>query len=193
MTFLYANNSKKQCINLDNKLKLNVKLFNKIIINDYKSLNIIIKKFLLKNNKIIDIFQLREKISNGETTNHIEFLLILLKVISKPHFIINNKIKHIFIEILMQLEEENITTIYSKKIVKKLSSNTYTYINDVYFQLQDYYLNKIFNKYSYLNKDNDMKLFIDNNDSNISNKLITRKYSLFTSNTTILSLIQKLI
>jgi hypothetical protein len=164
--------------------------------NLIKELFLSVKKPGRSSKTYLNIEEFREQVSSGKNFKHFEFLLSILKLISEQDFVIDDNMKFILSTLLIRIEEDYITNIYAKGFMRKLTcnSNSYTYIpNDLYFELQNQYLNAILNKYSgKITKKNDMKLFIDNYDENIIKRLITRNYSAFTANTIVENLIKKL-
>jgi len=189
---------------ISNKVLKEDGLFEKISNAKYEDLDsiieYIIKEYLLCDDEIKKIKpttdNLGDLISSGKTLNHIYFLLSILYIISHKDFKINEDNKFVLEAILQQIEESAYTAIYAKEFIKKRSgySKSYIYLynlNEI-FELQNKYLNEILNKYEYLSIENNMNLFIDNNDQTVIKNLTTRNYSAFTANTIILFLIQKL-
>lgn len=164
--------------------------------NLIKELFLSVTKPGISSKTYLNIEEFREQVSRGKNFKHFEFLLSILKLISESDFVIDDNMKFILSTLLIRIEEDSITNIYAKGFMRKLTcdSNSYTYIaNDLYFELQNQYLNAILNKYSgKITKKNDMKLFIDNYDENIIKRLMTRNYSAFTANTIVENLIKKL-
>lgn len=164
--------------------------------NLIKELFLSVKKPGRSSKTYLNIHEFTHQVSRGENFKHFEFLLSILKLISEQDFNINEDMKFILTTLLTRIEEDSITNIYAKRFMQKLTCDcrSYAYIpNDLYFELQNQYLNAILNKYSEkITKENDMKLFIDNYDANIINGLMTRNYSAFTANTIVANLIKKL-
>lgn len=164
--------------------------------NLIKELFLSVKKPGRSSKTYLNIHEFTEQVSRGENFKHFEFLLSILKLISEQDFDINKDMKFILTTLLIRIEEDSITNIYAKGFMRKLTcdSKSYIYIpDDLYFELQNQYLNAILNKYSgKITKQNDMKLFIDNYDENIIKRLMTRNYSAFTANTIVENLIKKL-